>query len=143
MWATGGLRAGLRGGREVQVCLVNTPGGGHAVIGFYLAKELVSLGHQVTVLTACASETDKKMSKPPFNRFDEVLPVRSEEKVANRTCGFRELTRTPISLDMTVARTHMYTYDVKVWDLSPFKDHFLSRHAKQPSVTIRNFCIAV
>jgi len=27
--------------------LVNTPGGGHAVIGFYLAKELAAMGHQV------------------------------------------------------------------------------------------------
>jgi hypothetical protein len=26
---------------------VNTPSGGHAVIGFYLAKELAAMGHQV------------------------------------------------------------------------------------------------
>jgi hypothetical protein len=28
--------------------------------------------HQVTVVTACASETDKKMSKPPFTKFNEL-----------------------------------------------------------------------
>lgn len=26
----------------------------------------------MTVVTACASETDKKMTKPPFTRFDEL-----------------------------------------------------------------------
>lgn len=29
---------------------MNTPGGGHAVIGFYLAKELAAIGHQVRAL---------------------------------------------------------------------------------------------
>jgi hypothetical protein len=38
--------------------------------------------------------------------------------------------RPPISLDMIVARTHMYTYAAKFWGCPSFKGHFLSRRAK-------------
>lgn len=51
-----------------KVLIVNTNSGGHAVIGFYFAKELLSYGHDVTVLTV-GEESSDKMKKPPFSRF--------------------------------------------------------------------------
>lgn len=51
-----------------KVLIVNANSGGHAVIGFYLAKELLGSGHEVTILTV-GEETFDKMKKPPFNRF--------------------------------------------------------------------------
>lgn len=51
-----------------RVLIVNTNGGGHAVIGFYFAKELLGSGHDVTILTV-GDEGSDKMKKPPFNRF--------------------------------------------------------------------------
>jgi hypothetical protein len=64
------------------------------------------------------------------------------DKVANRKDFGWEIAhgavsrRPPISLYTTEARTHMYTYDAKVWDLSMFKEHFLScqtqRYDSQP-----------
>jgi hypothetical protein len=50
--------------------------------------------------------------------------------------------RPPISLCTMVARTHMYTYDATVWDLSIVQGPF-SVAPFLPSVTIRNVCIAV
>jgi len=50
------------------VLIVNTNSGGHAIIGFYFAKELLGAGHSVTVLTV-GEEGSDKMKKPPFNRF--------------------------------------------------------------------------
>ena len=50
---------------------MNTNSGGHAVLGFYLAKELAEKGHAVTIMVP-GDEKDKKMNKTPFNRFDEV-----------------------------------------------------------------------
>ncbi|KAM0054035.1 putative NAD-dependent epimerase/dehydratase, NAD(P)-binding domain superfamily [Helianthus debilis subsp. tardiflorus] len=55
-----------------KVLIVNTNSGGHAVIGFYFAKELLSSGHQVTVLTV-GDEGSDKMKKPPFSRFSEIV----------------------------------------------------------------------
>ncbi|KAL8160247.1 hypothetical protein V2J09_001784 [Rumex salicifolius] len=55
-----------------KVLIINTNGGGHAVIGFYFAKELLSNGHQVTVLTV-GDEASDKMKKPPFSRFSEIV----------------------------------------------------------------------
>eukprot|EP00262_Sarcandra_glabra_P007503 TRINITY_DN2035_c0_g1_i1.p1 TRINITY_DN2035_c0_g1~~TRINITY_DN2035_c0_g1_i1.p1 ORF type:complete len:402 (+),score=85.90 TRINITY_DN2035_c0_g1_i1:50-1255(+) len=55
-----------------KVLIVNTNSGGHAVIGFYLAKELLGSGHEVTVLTV-GEEVSEKMKKPPFNRFSELV----------------------------------------------------------------------
>ncbi|CAI9107841.1 OLC1v1007310C1 [Oldenlandia corymbosa var. corymbosa] len=55
-----------------KVLIVNTNSGGHAVIGFYLAKELLGSGHQVTIFTV-GEETSDKMKKPPFNRFSEIV----------------------------------------------------------------------
>ncbi|KAJ0449930.1 hypothetical protein HanHA300_Chr15g0550861 [Helianthus annuus] len=55
-----------------KVLIVNTNSGGHAVIGFYFAKELLSSGHQVTVLTV-GDEGSDKMKKPPFSRFSVLL----------------------------------------------------------------------
>ncbi|BBH10300.1 chloroplast stem-loop binding protein of 41 kDa, partial [Prunus dulcis] len=55
-------------GEKKKVLIVNTNGGGHAVIGFYFAKELLGSGHQVTILTV-GEESSDKMKKPPFSRF--------------------------------------------------------------------------
>ncbi|GJN09903.1 hypothetical protein PR202_ga27953 [Eleusine coracana subsp. coracana] len=54
-----------------SVLIVNTNAGGHAVIGFYFAKELLAAGHAVTVLTV-GDEASDKMKKPPFSRFSEL-----------------------------------------------------------------------
>ncbi|CAL5076431.1 unnamed protein product [Urochloa decumbens] len=54
-----------------NVLIVNTNSGGHAVIGFYFAKELLAAGHAVTVLTVGDDASDK-MKKPPFSRFSEL-----------------------------------------------------------------------
>nr|XP_027096790.1 chloroplast stem-loop binding protein of 41 kDa a, chloroplastic-like [Coffea arabica]XP_027115673.1 chloroplast stem-loop binding protein of 41 kDa a, chloroplastic-like [Coffea arabica] len=55
-----------------KVLIVNTDSGGHAVIGFYFAKQLLGSGHEVTVLTV-GEESSDKMKKPPFNRFSEIV----------------------------------------------------------------------
>lgn len=55
-----------------KVLIVNTNSGGHAVIGFYFAKELLGSGHEVTILTV-GEESSDKMKKPPFNRFSVKL----------------------------------------------------------------------
>ncbi|KAL8548342.1 hypothetical protein ACS0TY_007604 [Phlomoides rotata] len=55
-----------------NVLIVNTNSGGHAVIGFYFAKELLASGHSVTILTV-GEEGSDKMKKPPFNRFSEIV----------------------------------------------------------------------
>ncbi|KAL0435743.1 UNVERIFIED_CONTAM: Chloroplast stem-loop binding protein of a, chloroplastic [Sesamum radiatum] len=55
-----------------NVLIVNTNSGGHAVIGFYFAKELLASGHGVTILTV-GEEGSNKMKKPPFNRFSEIV----------------------------------------------------------------------
>lgn len=52
--------------------IVNTNSGGHAVIGFYFAKELLGSGHDVTVFTV-GDEGSDKMKKPPFTRFSEIV----------------------------------------------------------------------
>ncbi|XP_059299510.1 chloroplast stem-loop binding protein of 41 kDa a, chloroplastic [Lycium ferocissimum] len=54
-----------------KVLIVNTNSGGHAVIGFYFAKELLGSGHDVTVLTV-GDESSDKMKKTPFSRFSEI-----------------------------------------------------------------------
>ncbi|XP_074302157.1 chloroplast stem-loop binding protein of 41 kDa a, chloroplastic-like [Silene latifolia] len=58
-------------GSKKKVLIVNTSSGGHAVIGFYFAKELLGSGHEVTVFTV-GDESSDKMKKPPFNRFSEI-----------------------------------------------------------------------
>ena len=60
----------VRASAEVKkkVLIVNTNSGGHAVIGFYFAKQLLGSGHEVTILTV-GEENSDKMKKPPFNRF--------------------------------------------------------------------------
>ncbi|GLT36324.1 hypothetical protein SLA2020_107100 [Shorea laevis] len=57
---------------ERKVLIVNTNSGGHAVIGFYFAKELLGSGHAVTIMTV-GDESSDKMKKPPFNRFSEIV----------------------------------------------------------------------
>lgn len=61
----------VRAEARKSVLIVNTNGGGHAVIGFYFAKELLAAGHAVTVLTV-GDEASDKMKKPPFSRFSEL-----------------------------------------------------------------------
>ncbi|KAF3791665.1 Chloroplast stem-loop binding protein of a [Nymphaea thermarum] len=60
--------------QKKKVLIVNTNSGGHAVIGFYLSKDLLSSGHSVTILTVGGEESDK-MKKPPFNRFSELVDL--------------------------------------------------------------------
>ncbi|KAF3578853.1 hypothetical protein DY000_02031842 [Brassica cretica] len=55
-----------------NVLIVNTNSGGHAVIGFYFAKELLSAGHSVTIMTV-GDESSDRMKKPPFSRFSEIV----------------------------------------------------------------------
>lgn len=57
-----------------KVLIINTNSGGHAVIGFYFAKELLGSGHQVTILTVGGENSDK-MKKPPFNRFSVKIRI--------------------------------------------------------------------
>ncbi|RCV10071.1 hypothetical protein SETIT_2G082400v2 [Setaria italica] len=61
----------VRAEAKKSVLIVNTNSGGHAVIGFYFAKELLAAGHAVTVLTV-GDEGSDKMKKPPFSRFSEL-----------------------------------------------------------------------
>ncbi|CAN6213529.1 unnamed protein product [Urochloa humidicola] len=61
----------VRAEAKKSVLIVNTNSGGHAVIGFYFAKELLAAGHAVTVLTV-GDEASDKMKKPPFSRFSEL-----------------------------------------------------------------------
>ncbi|XP_062188310.1 chloroplast stem-loop binding protein of 41 kDa a, chloroplastic-like [Phragmites australis] len=61
----------VRAQAKKSVLIVNTNSGGHAVIGFYFAKELLAAGHAVTVLTV-GDEGSDKMKKPPFSRFSEL-----------------------------------------------------------------------
>ncbi|KAK8478975.1 hypothetical protein V6N13_068442 [Hibiscus sabdariffa] len=63
------VRAAAAGKKKVLI--VNTNSGGHAVIGFYFAKQLLGSGHEVTILTV-GDEGSDKMKKPPFNRFSEI-----------------------------------------------------------------------
>ena len=58
----------VRASSQKKVLIVNTNSGGHAVIGFWLVKELLSLGHKVTIFTV-GEESSDKMKKPPFSRF--------------------------------------------------------------------------
>lgn len=62
------------GEKGKKVLVVNTNSGGHAIIGFWFAKELISAGHQVTVFTV-GEETSDKMTKPPFSRFSELRDI--------------------------------------------------------------------
>lgn len=59
--------------QKKKVLIVNTNSGGHAVIGFYFAKQLLGSGHEVTIMTV-GEENSDKMKKPPFSRFSvEIL----------------------------------------------------------------------
>ncbi|CAI6006619.1 unnamed protein product [Closterium sp. NIES-64] len=74
----GAIRAISRGAVRVdasvarrKVLIVNTNGGGHAVIGFALARQLATAGHSVTIMTVGDRNSDK-MKKLPFSRFSEL-----------------------------------------------------------------------
>ncbi|KAI0518672.1 hypothetical protein KFK09_006108 [Dendrobium nobile] len=60
------------GTEKKRVLIINTNSGGHAVIGFYFARELLGAGHEVTILTV-GDEGSDKMKKPPFTRFSELV----------------------------------------------------------------------
>lgn len=62
------------GEKSKKVLVVNTNSGGHAMIGFWFAKDLISAGHQVTVFTV-GEEASDKMTKPPFSRFSELRDI--------------------------------------------------------------------
>ena len=59
---------------NASVFVVNTPGGGHAVIGFHLAKQLAEQNHDVTIMVP-GDESSDKMKKEPFSRFDELTSL--------------------------------------------------------------------
>ncbi|KAG0479789.1 hypothetical protein HPP92_010647 [Vanilla planifolia] len=58
--------------KKQRVLIVNADSGGHAVIGFYFARDLLGTGHEVTILTV-GDEGSDKMKKPPFTRFSELV----------------------------------------------------------------------
>lgn len=60
-----------QGESKKKVLIVNTNSGGHAIIGFWFAKDLRAAGHAVTILTV-GDESSDKMKKPPFSRFSEL-----------------------------------------------------------------------
>lgn len=62
----------VKASAKKNVLIVNTNAGGHAVIGFYFAKQLLGSGHQVTIMTV-GEESSDKMKKPPFSRFSEIV----------------------------------------------------------------------
>ncbi|CAL9159566.1 chloroplast stem-loop binding protein of 41 kDa a, chloroplastic-like [Musa acuminata AAA Group] len=66
------IKAAAAAADKKRVLVVNTNSGGHAVIGFYFAQQLLSSGHEVTVLTV-GDESSDKMKKPPFPRFSELV----------------------------------------------------------------------
>ncbi|WOK96823.1 chloroplast stem-loop binding protein of 41 kDa a, chloroplastic [Canna indica] len=66
------VKAAAASASKKSVLIVNTNSGGHAVIGFYFAQELLGSGHEVTVLTV-GDEGSDKMKKPPFTRFSELV----------------------------------------------------------------------
>lgn len=63
-------------GEKKKVLIVNTNSGGHAVIGFWTAKDLAAAGHAVTILTV-GEESSDKMKKLPFSRFNVSLKLLS------------------------------------------------------------------
>jgi hypothetical protein len=52
--------------RADKVLIANTKGGGHAPFGLYLAKKLVSQGHNVTILN---DGDDSLTAKAPFSQY--------------------------------------------------------------------------
>jgi len=56
--------------RAARVLIANTKGGGHAPFGLYLAKELLSLGHQVTILND--GDPAQLMTKDPFLQYNNA-----------------------------------------------------------------------
>lgn len=68
-----------------KVLIVNTNSGGHAIIGFYFAKELLGSGHEVTILTV-GEESSDKMKKPPFNRFSVKIHSTLITNISVRVC---------------------------------------------------------
>lgn len=68
LFPTSALSIRASAAEKKKVLIVNANSGGHAVIGFYFAKELLGAGHEVTILTV-GEESSDKMKKPPFNRF--------------------------------------------------------------------------
>jgi nucleoside-diphosphate-sugar epimerase len=74
------------------VLIVNTNGGGHANIGFWLAKTLAAQGHSVTI-NVVGSQDDAKMQKPPFSYFSELTSAgvttcwANPEELATKAAG--------------------------------------------------------
>ncbi|CAL0320573.1 unnamed protein product [Lupinus luteus] len=67
-----GLSINASAAEKKKVLIVNTNTGGHAIIGFYFAKELLGAGHAVTIFTV-GEEGSDKMKKPPFSSFSEIV----------------------------------------------------------------------
>lgn len=56
--------------RNENVLIANTKGGGHAFIGLYLARKLVSEGHKVTILND--GDMAKVTAKAPYDQYDKL-----------------------------------------------------------------------
>lgn len=71
--ASAPLRASRRSAVSVRAgnaLIVNTKGGGHAFIGYYLAKELKAKGHSVTIMND--GDKEKVSKKAPYSHYDEL-----------------------------------------------------------------------
>jgi nucleoside-diphosphate-sugar epimerase len=56
--------------RADSVLIANTKSGGHAFIGLHLAKQLLSAGHQVTILND--GDQAKQTAKAPFSQYKNL-----------------------------------------------------------------------
>ncbi|GBF92611.1 chloroplast stem-loop binding protein of 41 kDa, chloroplastic [Raphidocelis subcapitata] len=75
--AFGAARASRRAAVTVRAdkCLiVNTKGGGHAFIGYHLAKQLAAKGHDVTIFND--GDQAKLSAKAPFNQYPTLKGVK-------------------------------------------------------------------
>lgn len=69
-----GKAVGVRASARKKVLVINTNSGGHAVIGFWVARELQESGHSVTIFTV-GEESSPRMNKPPYNHYSKLREV--------------------------------------------------------------------
>eukprot|EP00243_Klebsormidium_subtile_P002224 TRINITY_DN142_c0_g1_i2.p1 TRINITY_DN142_c0_g1~~TRINITY_DN142_c0_g1_i2.p1 ORF type:complete len:427 (+),score=125.47 TRINITY_DN142_c0_g1_i2:111-1391(+) len=105
-----------------KVLLVNTHAGGHAVIGFWLAKQLQEDGHKVTFFIA-GDESSDKNKKEPFTKLEEL-----------RSAGVKVVWGSPAKVGSTVEGSFDTVIDNNGKDLEsvqPVADWALSNGASQ------------
>lgn len=76
-----GKAVGVRASARKKVLVINTNSGGHAVIGFWVARELQESGHSVTIFTV-GEESSPRMNKPPYNHYSVGIHNPLSETVA-------------------------------------------------------------